>query len=109
MSPPRWPVPRPSSSSLAIYFTCARIFSLSTMGSGASAAGDFFFACSAANSAFTKILAAADSTDKENAVHFFMETPRRETKLLFDAILQQILQLAHEFLHVLEVHVHRCK
>ena len=30
MSPPRWPVPRPSSKSLARNFTCARIFSGST-------------------------------------------------------------------------------
>src|SRR5437879_5801681 len=37
------------------------------------------------------------------------ELLEKTTELLFDAILQQILQLAHEFLHVLEVHVHRCK
>src|SRR5260370_27573347 len=30
-------------------------------------------------------------------------------ELLFDAVLEQILQLAHEFLHVLEVHVYRSK
>src|SRR5882762_23395 len=114
MSPPRCPVPRPSSSSLERYFTCARIFSLSTMGRGASAADVFFsicadvFACPAARSSFANTQTNTSKALEKNTVHFFIATPR-EKELFLDAILQQIFQLAHEFLHILEVHIHRCE
>src|SRR5882762_1152367 len=112
MSPPRCPVPRPSSSSLERYFTCARIFSLSTCGSGASAAGAFFLCvialpCPAPRFSLAKPHTSTAKTHEQIIANFFMETPRREIGLLFNAILQQIFQLAHELLHVLEVHVHR--
>src|SRR6266481_484567 len=114
MSPPRCPVPRPSSASLERYFTCARIFSLSICGNGASAGGVFFacatvFPCPAARSSLLKPQTNANKAHETIIPTFFMTTPRREIELLFNAILQQILQLAHEFLHVLEVHVHRRK
>src|SRR5712691_2309446 len=114
MSPPRCPVPRPSSSSLERYFTCARIFSLSICGNGASAGGVFFpcaavFPCPAARPSLVKPQTNTNKAHETIIPTFFMETPRREIELLFNAILQQILQLAHEFLHVLEVHIHRRK
>src|SRR5260370_12254438 len=114
MSPARCPFPRPSSSSLERYFTCGRIFYLSTMGRGASAADVFsficadVFACPAARSSFANTHTNPSNALEKNTVHFFMETPRGK-ELFLDAILQQIFQLAHEFLHVLEVHIHRCK
>src|SRR5258707_15593647 len=111
MSPPRCPVPRPSSSSLERYFTCARIFFLSTMVRGASAADVFpfiradVFACPAARSSFANTQTNTSKPLEKNTAHFFMATPRAK-ELFLDAILQQIFQLAHKFLHVLEVHIH---
>src|SRR6202521_1150900 len=117
MSPPRCPVPRPSSSSLERYFTCARIFSLSICGNGASVTGAFFacafacdaavFACPAARIARANAQANTSKEHEQIKAHFFMQTPRQEKKLFLDTILQQVLQLAHELLHILEVHVHR--
>src|SRR6266849_3187769 len=114
MSPPRCPVPRPSSSSLERYFTCARIFSLSICGNGASAGGVFFpcdavFPCPVARSSLVKPQTNTNKAHETITAVFFMKTPRRRKGLFLDAILEQILQLAHEFLHVLEVHVHRRK
>src|SRR6267143_260150 len=115
MSPPRCPVPRPSNSSLERYFTCARIFSLSICGNGASAVGTFFacapatFPCPAARFSLAKTHANPSKAHETITAVFFMKTPRRRKGLFLDAILEQILQLAHEFLYILEVHVHRCK
>src|SRR6202165_4524023 len=108
MSPPRCPVPRPSNSSLERYFTCARIFSLSICGSGASTAGDFF-ACAAARFSRAKTQMNPNNTHRTITACFFMKTPQSQKGLFLDAILDQILQFAHELLHILEVHVHRSK
>src|ERR1700682_3884260 len=108
MSPPRCPVPRPSNSSLERYFTCARIFSLSICGSGASTAGDFF-ACAAARFSRAKTQMNPNNTHRTITACFFMKTPQSQKGLFLDAILEQILQFAHELLHILEVHIHRSK
>src|SRR5260370_10998506 len=42
-----------------------------------------------------------------NAVHCSLSL--NPHPLFLHAVLQQIFQLAHEFLHVLEVHIHRCE
>src|SRR6266566_1855677 len=83
MSPPRCPVPRPSSSSLERYFTCARIFSLSTCGKGASTAGDFFacaaaFPCPVARFSLAKKHAKPSKAHEKITAYFFMETPRQK-------------------------------
>src|SRR5713226_591436 len=112
MSPPRWPVPRPSSKSLARNFTCARMFSgpmvqsLSSLSPGAPCGPD---------RAACAIIAATPSTDnpKTIAVVFISVLSISEGGIslgsLLGPILQQIFQLRHELLHVLEIHVDGCE
>src|SRR6266567_2501574 len=112
MSPPRCPVPRPSSKSLARNFTCARIFSLSISGVPAGDAAALpgaaaVFPCAATRLVISETQTNASRADKQVTAHFFMETPQPRKELFFRAIFEQILQLAHELLHILKVHVHR--
>src|SRR6266567_220361 len=112
MSPPRCPVPRPSSKSLARNFTCARILSLSISGVPAGDAAALpgaaaVFPCAAARLVISETQTNASREDKQATAYFFMETPQPRKELFFRAIFEQILQLAHELLHILKVHVHR--
>src|SRR6266571_4124949 len=111
MSPPRCPVPRPSSKSLARNFTCARIFSLSISGVAGDAAAlpgaAAVFPCAATRLVISETQTNASRADKQVTADFFMETPQPRKELFFHAIFEQILQLAHELLHILKVHVHR--
>jgi len=110
MSPPRCPVPRPPAHR-SKGISRAREFSpCRPGGSGASPQALFSSASSpypALPRDFPSRNCAQTQTDaRTNHCEFFMETPRREIGLLLRD-LQQIFQLAHELLHVLEVHVHR--
>src|ERR1700674_4132702 len=101
MSPPRCPVPRPSSKSLARNFTCARMFSLVI--SGRAGGGAAAFPCADARSVILKTHTSASAAARQITAYFFMESPQRKKELFLGAIFQQIFQLAHELLHVLAV------
>src|SRR5216683_653116 len=111
MSPPRCPVPRPSSKSFARNFTCARIFSLSISGVPCDAAAlpgaATVFPCAATRLVISETQTNASRADKQVTADFFMETPQPRKELFFHAIFEQIFQLAHELLHILKVHVYR--
>src|SRR5258708_15056961 len=121
MSPPRWPVPRPSSKSLARNFTCARIFSASGISivmpfSLADAAVLFWAASWVVRTAATK---RPTSNGLSLRMVFFSRVLKLiilqnwgaavlrpyTARLFLCAVLQQIFQLAHEFLDVFEIHV----
>src|SRR6266571_284961 len=100
MSPPRCPVPRPSSKSFARNFTCARIFSLSISGVAGDAAvlpgAAAVFPCAATRLVISETQTNASRADKQVTADFFMETPQPRKELFFHAIFEQILQLAHD-------------
>src|SRR5277367_6337594 len=85
-------MPRPSRASLERYLTVARIFS-------ALAVGVF---CCAAQVAMNALAPRVTTPSAQVSAVFLNFPPRR---LFFDAIFQKIFQLAHEFLHIFEIHV----